>query len=109
MTLPSLDQAAAEAARFDLPTDAELRTLGARVGIRAARAGAAAMRALLDGLDRDIFAETIRDLGLGHQPRDHAVPCTVCHRETWHPHRTCPQHTDTCEQCCVPGSLDVTR
>lgn len=49
------------------------------------------------------------NLGLGHQPRERAVTCAVCGRLTWHPHGTCPEHTETCEQCCVPGSLEVTR
>lgn len=94
------EQAASEAARW---------AKAARVRVRATRAGEAVLASLLDGLDRDIFAETVRDLGLGHQPRERAVTCAVCGRLTWHPHGTCPEHTETCEQCCVPGSLEVTR
>lgn len=85
------------------------RMVAARVSVRASRAGAAVLTSLLDGLDRDIFAETVRDLGLGHQPRERETTCSVCGTKTWHPHGTCPEHTDTCEQCVVPGSLEVTR
>lgn len=57
-----------------------------------------ALRRLIASCDRDIAAETAAALGLGHEPRDHAVRCW-CGRETWDAHGTCDAHAVTCERC----------
>jgi len=80
-----------------------LQGLGHRVtALVETRADADQLRALIASCDRDIYEETARALGVGHQHRDRSVPCQRrCGRRTWEYHGVCtacgPQICQRCE------------